>query len=64
MSPPLGRNARGSTRAKSRRKHSHRPALSDIVGGASRRVREQADRRQNQPFQAPRNIDATHASRL
>ena len=37
-SPPLGRNARGSTRAKSRRKHSHCPVLpaglrSRLTGG-------------------------------
>ena len=47
MSPPLGRNARGSTRAKSRRKHSHHPALSDAVNGASRRARKQAYKREN-----------------
>ena len=46
-SPSPGRNVRGSTRAKSRRKHSHLPALSDAISGASRQVREQADRRQN-----------------
>ena len=55
MSPLLRRNARGSTRAKSRRKHSHRPALSDVVSGASYRARERADKRQNQMLQAPRN---------
>ena len=32
----LGRNTRGSTIAKSRRKHLHHPALSDVVSGASR----------------------------
>ena len=52
-SPSPGRNARGSTRAKSQRKHSHRLTLNDAVSGASRQVREQIDRRQNQPLQAP-----------
>ena len=54
-SPPPGRNARGSTRAKSLRKHSHRPTLSDAISGASRRARKQLDKRQNQLLQAPRN---------
>ena len=40
MSPPPKRNARGSTRAKSQRKHSHCPALSDVVSGASCLARE------------------------
>ena len=53
--PPLGRNAQGSTRVKSRRKHSHRPTLSDAISGASNRAREKANKRQNQPLQAPRN---------
>ena len=53
---PPGRNTRGSIRAKSQRKHSHYPTLSDAVSGASRRAREQADRRQNQPLQALRNV--------
>ena len=35
-SPLLGRNDRGIIRAKSRKKHSHRLALSDAVSGASR----------------------------
>ena len=35
-SPLLRRNAQGSTRDKSRRKHLHRPTLSDAVSGASR----------------------------
>ena len=39
-SPLPGRNAQSSTRAKSRRKHSHRPALNDAVSGASRQARE------------------------
>ena len=39
-----------------RRKHLHRPALSDAVSGASRWVREQAYKRQNQPLQAPQNV--------
>ena len=47
MSPPLGRNAQGSTRAKSRRKHSHRPAFSDVVSGASGRARREVHRKQN-----------------
>ena len=54
-SPSPGRYARGSIRAKLRRKHSHSLALSDAVSGASRRAREQADRRKNHPPQAPRN---------
>ena len=56
MSPPLGRNAWGNTRAKFPRKHSHRPTLSDTVSGTSRRAKEQADRRQDQPLQAPQNV--------
>ena len=44
-SPPPGRTARGSAKAKSPRKHSYRPTLSDAVSGASRRDREQANRR-------------------
>ena len=40
MSPPPRRNARGITRAKSQRKHLHRPALSDAISGASRRAKE------------------------
>ena len=52
-SPPLGRNARGSIRVKSQRKNSHCSVLSNVVSGASCRAREQADRRQNQPNQAP-----------
>ena len=55
MSHPPGRNSRGSTRAKSLRKHSHHPALSDAISGASRRAREQLNRRQNQLLQAPQN---------
>ena len=55
MSPPPGRNARGSTRVKSLRKHSHRLALSDAISGASRRAREHLNMRQNQLLQAPRN---------
>ena len=35
-SPPPGRNARDSIRAKSRRKHSHHLTLSDDVSGTSR----------------------------
>ena len=46
-SPPQGRNARGRTRTKSRRKHWHCPALSDAVSCASLRAREESDRRQN-----------------
>ena len=56
MSPPPRRNARGSTRAKSRRKHSHRPTLSNAVSSASHQGMEQADIRQNQQLQGPRNV--------
>ena len=52
-SPPPGRNARGSTRAKSQRKHSHRSALNDAVSGSSDHARKQADMRQNQQLKAP-----------
>ena len=55
MSPPPGTNARGNIRAKSRRKHSHHPTLSDAVSGASHRAKERADKRHNQLLQAPRN---------
>ena len=48
MSPPPGRNALGNTRAKSRRKYSHRPAFSDAVSGASGRARREANKKQNQ----------------
>ena len=44
-SPPSGRDARGSIRAKSGRKYSHHLTLNDAVSGASRRARKQADRR-------------------
>ena len=40
MSPSPRRNARGITRAKSQRKHLHRPALSDAISGASHRAKE------------------------
>ena len=56
MSPLLGRTARGNARAKSQRKHLHRPILSDVVNGAYNRAREQADMRQHQTPQAPRNV--------
>ena len=39
------KNARGSTKAKSLKKPSHHPALSDAINDASRRVRREADRR-------------------
>ena len=48
MSPLPGRNSQGNTRAKSRRKHSHRPAFSDAVSGASGRPRREANKKQNQ----------------
>ena len=51
MSPPLGRNTRGNTSAKSRWKHSHRPAFSDVVNGASSRARRETNRKQNQSKQ-------------
>ena len=54
MSPPPGRNAQGSTRAKSQKKHSHRPTLNDTISGASH-AKEQVHRRQNKQLQAPRN---------
>ena len=52
MSPstshPPGRTARGSARAKSPRKHSYHPTLSDAVRGAFHRDREQENRRQHE----------------
>ena len=55
MSPPLGRNTRGSTNAKPQWKHSHRLALSDVFNDASGRARREANRKQNQPEQPPGN---------
>ena len=47
MSPPPRRDARGSTRAKSRRKHSHHPTFNDAVSSASSRARREANKKQN-----------------
>ena len=55
MSPLPVRNAQDNTRFKSLRKHSHRPAFSDVVNCASSRARREANRKQNQPEQPSRN---------
>ena len=49
------KNARESTKAKSRKRPSHLPAFSDAVSDASRKVKKETNRRQNQPVQALRN---------
>ena len=49
------KNARESTKVKSRKRPSHHPAFSDVVSGASRRARRETSRRLNQPIQAPGN---------
>ena len=41
------KNAQESTKAKSHKKPSHHPAFRDAISGASRKVRKEADRRQN-----------------
>ena len=51
----LAKNARESTKAKSRKKPLHHPAFSDVINGASSRARREAGRRQNQPYQAVGN---------
>ena len=55
LSLSLAKNARESTQAKSHKKPSHHPAFSDAISCASRRVRREACKRQNQPDQAPWN---------
>ena len=52
MSLSSAKNARGSTKDKSRRKPSHHPAFSDAISGASYRARREAGIRQNKPIQA------------
>ena len=52
LSLSLAKNAWESIKAKSRKRPSHLPALSDAVSGASRRARREEGRRQNQPVQA------------
>ena len=49
------KNARESTKAKLRKSPSHHLAFSDAISGASRRVRRETNRRQNQLVQALRN---------
>ena len=46
------KNARGSIKIKSHMRPSHHPPFSDAISGASRRVRKEGGRRQNQPVQA------------
>ena len=46
------KNARESTKAKSRKRPSHHSAFSDVVSNTSRRARRDASNRQNQPVQA------------
>ena len=46
-SPPLGLSPAKNTRAKSRKRTSHRPAFSDVISGASRRARREAGRGQH-----------------
>ena len=46
------KNARESTKVKLHKKPSHHPAFSDVISGASRRARREANGRQNQPDQA------------
>ena len=55
MSLSLTKNAWESTKAKSSKRPSHHSAFSDVVSGMSRKARREAGRRQNQPFQVPRN---------
>ena len=53
MSLSSEKDARGSTKIKSRKRPLHYLAFSDVVSGASHRARREAGRRQNQPVQAP-----------
>ena len=50
------KNARDNTKTRSRKRPLPRPAFSDVVSEASRRVRREADRRQYRPDQAPGNL--------
>ena len=49
------KNSRESTKAKSRKRPSHLPALSDVISGAFHRARKEVGKRQNQSVQVPRN---------
>ena len=64
LSLSLAKNAREGTKVKSCKKPSHHPAFNDAISGASRRVRREAYRRQNQPNQAPRNVSVFPASTM
>ena len=55
------KNARESTKAKSRKKSSHHLAFSDAISGASRRARREVGGRQNQSDQALRNASVLPA---
>ena len=55
LSLSSAKNARDSTKARSRKRPSHHPAFSDAVSGTSRRARREAGMRQNQSDQALRN---------
>ena len=45
LSLSQAKDARGSTKTKSRKRPSHHPTFSDAVSGASRRVRREAGKR-------------------
>ena len=55
LSLSLVKNSRESTKAKSRKRPSHLPALSDVISGASHRARKEVGKRKNQSVQVPRN---------
>ena len=56
LSLSLTKDAQKSTKAKPHKRPLHHPTFSDVVSSASGRARREADRRQNQPVQAPRNM--------
>ena len=60
----LAKNARESTKAKSRKKPSHHLAFSDVINGASSRARREVGRRQNQPYQALGNASILPTSTM
>ena len=55
LSVSLEKNAQESAKAKLRKRPLYHPAFSDAVSSASHRARREADKRHNQPVQAPGN---------
>ena len=64
MNLSIAKNARESTKDKSRKKPSHHPAFSDSISGASRRTMREAGRRQNQPDQVLANASVLPTSTM